>query len=93
MRARLDINGPAGAPPFPVCHVIQIWRGVKQGGPNVILYSQLSILNSHFLHVSSPRAIHLPPISASQTCFMSAPTFVNVSRAFIVIGPMCESPS
>jgi len=36
VQVRLDVNGANGQPPFPDCRVSQVWRGTKQGSPNVI---------------------------------------------------------
>ena len=47
-----------------------------------------------FLQVSSPMVTHVPPISASKRCLkLPSAFFVNVSRPFIGIGPICPSPS
>src|SRR5215510_3533494 len=36
VQVRLEINGPLAPEPFPACRVTQVWRGTKQGAPNVI---------------------------------------------------------
>ncbi len=36
LRARHDVDGSTGTPPYPSCHIVESWHGLKQGSPNVI---------------------------------------------------------
>lgn len=89
-RAVLGVTLPASQP---ACLTACACCSPKQ--PTIVAELTRPRAPRYFLvQVSSNIVIHLPSMLAEETCFNEpVPLRVNVSRDFMVIAPMCESPS